>query len=191
MIGFLKGRVLTKSKNSLVLNINNVGYKVFVNDYIFEKSTIDQEISLFIYTHVREQEISLYGFSTEDEENVFKLLISVSGIGPKAALNLLSISDINSIKMAIVNKDISILTQVSGIGKKTAEKLVVELSGKIDSLDFESNNVNSDMNVINALRSMGYSVSESRDALNEIPKNVKDTSERVRLALQFIGKNKK
>lgn len=188
MIGFLKGLVIVKSNNTLIINVNNVGYKTFVSDYIFEKSTLNQEISLYIYTHVREQEISLYGFLTKEDQKMFELLISVSGIGPKAALNLLSIADIKSIKTAIVNKDISILTQVSGVGKKTAEKLVVELSGKVDSINVGDNINNSDMDVINALKSMGYSISESRDALNEVPKNTTDTSEKVRLALKFIGK---
>lgn len=188
MIGFLKGIVITKSNNNLIININNVGYKVFANDYIIEKSSIDQEITLHIYTHVREQEISLYGFLTEEDQQMFELLISVSGIGPKAALNLLSLADVKAIKTAIVNKDISILTQVSGVGKKTAEKLIIELSGKVDCIDIESDKSNSDMDVINALKSMGYSISESRDALNEIPKDIDDTGEKVRLALKFIGK---
>lgn len=189
MIGFLSGKIILKSTNNLVINVNNVGYKVFVNKYVLEKSKLEQEISLFIYTHVREQEISLYGFSTEEEEIMFRLLISVSGIGPKVALNLLSIADVKAIKTAIVRKDISILTQVSGVGKKTAEKLVLELSGKVDELGFENSQI-SDINVIEALKSMGYSLSESRDALNEVPKDVLETSEKIRLALKFIGKNK-
>ncbi len=188
MIGFLKGKVIMKKNNSIIINVNNVGYKINVNDYIFEKINIEQEISLYIYTHVREQEISLYGFLTEKDQQMFELLISVSGIGPKAALKLLSIADIKSIKTAIVNRDISILTQVSGVGKKTAEKVVIELSGKVDSIDIETDPGNSDVDVINALKSMGYSISESRDALGEVPKDITDTSERVRLALKFIGK---
>lgn len=188
MIGFLKGEIILKSNNSLVVNINNVGYKVFVNKYVLEKSKLEQEISLFVYTHVREQEISLYGFLTEEEEIMFKLLISVSGIGPKVALNLLSVADVKSIKTAILRKDISILTQVSGVGKKTAEKLVLELSGKVNELGFESSQI-SDINVIEALKSMGYSLSESRDALNEVPKNITDTSEKIRLALKFLGRS--
>lgn len=188
MIGFLKGFIIVKSNNKLIVDVNNIGYKVFVNDYIFEKNNVNQEISLYIYTHVREQEISLYGFLTEEEQQMFELLISVSGIGPKAALNLLSIADIKSIKTAITNKDTSILTQVSGVGKKTAEKLVIELSGKVDNINIETDSDNSDMDVINALKSMGYSISESRDALSEVPKDITDTGERVRLALKFIGK---
>lgn len=188
MIGFLKGIIITKQNNNIIINVNNVGYKISVNDYIFEKSIIEQEISLYIYTHVREQEISLYGFLTEEDQQMFELLISVSGIGPKAALKLLSVADIKSIKTAIINKDISILTQVSGVGKKTAEKVVIELSGKVDTIDIGSDSNNSDIDVINALKSMGYSISESRDALSEVSKDITDTGERVRLALKFIGK---
>jgi Holliday junction DNA helicase RuvA len=188
MIGSLRGKILVKNENNLILEVSGVGYKVFTTNYILEKNSLEENIFLYVYTHVREQEISLYGFATIEEQKMFELLISVSGIGPKAGLNLLSIADVKAIKTAIINKEVSILTQVSGVGKKTAEKVILELSGKVDAIEVDIDGATANMDVINALKSMGYSISESRDALEEVPDDITDTSEKIRLALKFIGK---
>lgn len=187
MIGFLQGTVILRSKDSVVVDVNGVGYRVMLSAHALERCS--GTVQLFIYTHVREQEISLYGFLTEDEQEMFELLISVSGIGPKAALNILSIADVRTLSTAIAHKDTTILTKVSGIGKKTAEKVIVELSGKVLApADIRVADALVHADAIDALRSLGYSAVEARDALGSVPKDIKDVGECVRIALKNLGK---
>ncbi len=188
MIGFLTGEVISRSDDAIIVLVGGVGYKVFVSEYTLH-SIKDDAIELHIHTHVREQEITLYGFCAQDELDIFTLLISISGIGPKAALNILSVADAPTIATAIAREDTSILTKVSGIGKKTAEKVVRELSGKIAApIDVATNDASRHADAIDALKSMGYSVAEARDALSHVPKNITDVGECVRLALKNLGK---
>jgi Holliday junction DNA helicase RuvA len=187
MIGFLAGRIIAREDNTVIIDVQGVGYRVFVSDFTIQKITKDVEI--FVYTHVREQEISLYGFLTQDEYDMFTLLISISGIGPKAALNILSIADAATIATAIAQEDTSILTMVSGIGKRTAEKVVRELSGKVvPPVDLAVGDAKRNADAIDALRSMGYNVAEARDALSNVPKGITDVGECVKLALKYLGK---
>ena len=188
MIGYIKGNVIIRQKDAFVIDVHGVGYRVSLSAYAMEQCK-EHAVELFVHTHVREQEITLYGFTTEAEQNMFELLIGISGIGPKAALNILSIADVATLSTAIAHKDTSILTKVSGIGKKTAEKVILELSGKVVApVDMAVNDAILHSDAIDALRSMGYSVVEAREALSGIPKDVKDVGECVRLALKYLGK---
>jgi Holliday junction DNA helicase RuvA len=187
MIAHLTGRIMRTHAHGVVLSVGGVGYDVVVSAYTLGKIAGNtEEVSLFIHTHVREDILALYGFLDEAELQMFKLLISVSGVGPKAALGILSVADVGTISSSVLQKDISILTKVSGVGKRMAEKVIVELQNKVDHLvggeakDYTSG----DGDVIDALVSMGYSVSEARDALKGVPEDVADTSEKIRLALK-------
>lgn len=187
MIGFLRGIVLQKNADCVIVDVHDVGYKVFMTEYGLEQCK--KNVALYIYTHVREQEITLYGFVQQNEQEMFELLISVSGIGPKAALNILTVADVPSIATAIVHEDTSILTKVSGIGAKTAKKVVNELSGKVIApVDIATGDAVRHSDAIDALRSMGYSVAEARDALSNVPKDIKDVGECVKFALKNLGK---
>jgi Holliday junction DNA helicase RuvA len=138
---------------------------------------------------VREDQLALYGFLDEDELDMFEMLISVSGIGPKVALGILSIADANTIRTAIFHKDATILTRVSGVGKKTAEKVIVELQNKVKETELKGTaQALADQDALEALASMGYSVSEARDALKLVPLEVKDVGARIRQALKSLGK---
>lgn len=188
MIGFLRGNIIKKYSDSIIVDVQGVGYKVFLTEYGIEQCHQD-DITLHVYTHVREQEITLYGFLQEDEQEIFELLISVSGIGPKAALNILTVADVSSITTAIAHEDITILTKVSGIGPKTAKKVVNELSGKVVApIDAAVGDALLHSDAIDALKSMGYSVTEARDALSSVPKDIKDVGECVKVALKSLGK---
>lgn len=188
MIGYLKGNIIAQREGVLIVNVNDIGYRVLVSDYTFGKVASMEIVELQIYTHVREQEITLYGFLESEELEIFKLLISVSGIGPKAGLSILSMSDVASIKQAIVNGDTSILTKVSGIGKKTAGKVILELENKVSISPQEAaQNGPTDSDAIDALCSMGYSVTEARDALASVPKSIESVGDRVRAALKDMG----
>ena len=188
MIGFLKGDILKKNDDSVIVGVGGIGYKVFMTEHAIDQCG-NVSVALSIYTHVREQEISLYGFLQEEEQEIFELLIGVSGIGPKAALNILTVADVASIKTAIVAEDTTILTKVSGIGPKTAKKVVNELSGKIVApVDAAVGDAVANSDAIDALISMGYSVAEARDALSDVSKDVTDVGERVKEALKYLGK---
>jgi len=171
------------------LDVNGVGYKIFVSAYIFGKLASMKEAEFFIHTHVREDILALYGFLIMEELEIFELLLSISGIGPKAGLGILSIASPKTIKTAILNEDSSILTKVSGVGKKTAERVILELKNKIADLpESEKKGAISDSDAIEALASMGYSVSEAREALKLVSPDVKDVGKRVMLALKNLGK---
>lgn len=189
MIAKLKGNIDFIRDNYVVVDVNGVGYKVFLSMYCMGKVALEKHVEFFIHTHVREDAFSLYGFLSFDELEMFELLISISGIGPKAAVSILSIADPKTIAAAVVNEDSSILTRVSGVGKKTAERVILELKNKISNLSSsESKNVVSDSDAFEALVAMGYSVSDSRDALKNVPQDINDIGERVKYALRSIGR---
>lgn len=164
MIAFLSGIVQAKAENFLILNVNGVGYQVFTTQDILLQTREKKPLELFTLTIVREQEISLYGFASMHDRQFFELLISVSGIGPKTALEFFQ-APIPTIKDAISTGDVAFLTKVKGVGKKTAERVVMELKGKMGSVFVVENIVmtsESDANdeatkdVILALEGLGY-----------------------------------
>ncbi len=189
MIAKIKGKIEYLRDNYAVVDVNGVGYKIFVTDYTFGKLASKKDINLHIYTYVREDILALYGFLDLEEKEMFELLISVSGIGPKAALGILSIAEPKTIQTAVLNEDASVLTRVSGVGKKTASRVILELKNKIAEMpSADKEKAVADSEAIEALQSMGYSVSEAREALKSVPKNIKDVSERIKMALKNIGK---
>ncbi len=191
MIAYLAGKIQFKKNNFLVVIVNGVGYKVSVSQDIFLKVSEGESISLYIYHHVREDSQQLFGFESFDELSLFELLISVSGIGPKTALNVFSTAGIDDIKSAIINGDASILKKVSGIGGKTAERIVLELKNKIDDISNlnllkSKEELDVDADAVEALISLGYSRQQVRDALKSVEPAVKDLSLRVKAALKFL-----
>lgn len=190
MIAHIKGKILEKNTKFIVVQANDLGYLVFVSTGTLSSSpSVGGEISLWTYLAVRENALDLYGFETIDEKNFFELLISVSGIGPKNALSILSIAPMETLKKAIATGDMSYMTKVSGIGKKTAEKIVVELRDKLASLGHrdENGSLRGEADVIMALMSLGYSQNESRSATKEIDPSL-STNEKIKIALKFLGK---
>lgn len=189
MIAKIKGKIAFMRDHYAVVDVNGIGYKIFVTDFAMGKIAGMEEIELFTHTYVREDALSLYGFLTLDELEMFELLISISGIGPKAAIGILTIAEPKTIRTAIITGDSSILTRVSGVGKKTAERVILELSSKIAELPGEDQSLaRADSEAIEALASLGYSVSQAREALKDVPESMKDVSERVRAALKSLGK---
>ncbi len=190
MIGKLIGKVDQVRGNTAIINVSGVGYQVHMTEVTLGKIVSMEEAEVFIHTHVREDILALYGFISQEELEMFELLIGVSGIGPKAGLGLLTIAPPKTIKTAIVNEDSSILTKVSGVGKKIAERVILELQNKVDMLPSESDqeNAQTDQEVIEALVSMGYSVSEAREAAKISAKESDDLSERITIALRAMKK---
>ncbi len=189
MIAKIKGKIAYFRDHYVVVDVGGVGYKAFVTDFTMGKIAGKEEIELFTHTYVREDTLSLYGFLTLDELEMFELLISISGIGPKAGIGILSIAEPKTIRAAVISGDSSILTRVSGVGKKTAERVILELKNRIAELPGEDQGAaRADSDAIEALTSLGYSASQAREALKSVPENVKDVSGRVRAALKSLGK---
>ncbi len=178
-------------KNYAVVKTGKIGYQVFLNEVSLGKLAAEKsgELEVFTYTYVREDQLSLFGFLSEGELDMFEMLLSINGIGPRAALGILNIADPKMIRSAISKGDSSILTKVSGVGKKTAERVVMELQNKIEEMpEAESQEAQSDQDVVDALLSMGYSISEARQAAGSVPKKIEDVSERIREALKAMKK---
>jgi Holliday junction DNA helicase RuvA len=189
MIAKIKGKIDFLKDSYAVVDVNGVGYKIFVTPFTQGKISGTENVELYIHTYVREDILALYGFLTLSELEMFELLISISGIGPKAATGILSIADVKTIRTAILNEDPSILTRVSGVGKKTAERVILELKNKIADLpESQRKEALADNDAIEALTTMGYSVSEARDALKNVPSNITDVGERIKMALKSLGR---
>ncbi|NTW26742.1 MAG: Holliday junction branch migration protein RuvA [Candidatus Moranbacteria bacterium] len=189
MIAKLNGTIDFIRDNYVVISVGGVGYKVFVTVHTFGMIAGKKEIDLYTHTYVREDILALYGFLEMAELDMFELLISISGIGPKAAMGILAIADPKTISMAVLNEDPSILTRVSGVGKKIAQRVILELKNKITDMPVaEKAQLESDSDAFEALVAMGYSVSEAREALKLVPVKIEDVGERVKMALKSLGR---
>ena len=196
MISRLTGTIAHIDPKYVVLDVKGVGYKVFTTVDIMLKLGKEQgETTLWTYLAVRETALDLYGFSSLSELNFFELLITISGIGPKTALGILNSASVETLQTAVQTDDTSHLTKISGIGKKVAEKIVMELKDKVDKFTHSEESKlamreahKTENDALEALKSLGYSQIEARDALKEIPKEITKTNEKVREALKILGK---
>lgn len=188
MIGSLKGTIILKTDKFLILETETgVGYKINVSpeNFLLTKKEGDK-IFLWIHTHVKEDALELFGFLDYKELVLFEMLISVSGIGPRSALVILSVATVETLATAISTGDISYLTKISGIGKKTAEKIILELRDKLEPTD-EGGSLQEELDALEALKSLGYSQAEAREALKQIPADT-DTNTKVKEALKILGR---
>jgi len=191
MIGYLSGTVKAVRKNYIILATDYVGYKVFVIPQILLAMEIGKKLTLYTYTHVREDILALYGFPTLNELEFFELLLTVSGIGPKMAMSIMSLADMQVIKSGILQGDAAVFTKVSGIGRKTAERLIVELREKIEpDLGTAEATVASQeqADVVDVLEALGYSKAEARAAMQQIPNSITDSQEKIREALRALAR---
>ncbi len=188
MIAYLRGQIKYKTDRYLIIEINGLGYQVFTTEALLHSVKIEQTLELYTHQHVKEDILDLYGFATPEELNFFEKLISVSGVGPKSGLAVLSIAKLSDIKKAIAGGDPTLLKKVSGIGQKTAERIVVELKNKMDLLpDAASGATNDNDEVIAALEALGCVATEIRQALRKIPDDLTDAPSRVKAALKIIN----
>lgn len=190
MIAHLSGTIIELTEKYAVIDVRGVGYKVYCSTDTLAGLREDSPVELFTYLVVREDALDLYGFGNSEEKNFFELLISVSGIGPKSALGILSATSVDTLKKAIGTGDTSYLTKVSGIGRKTAEKVVLELRDKLRAhVDMKENphELRSESDVVEALKSLGYSQNEARDVLKEVPAEIVGTNARIKEALKLLG----
>lgn len=188
MIGSIEGKIEYSTDKYALVDVNGIGYKVYISTNTFKNlPEKGSKTRLFTHLHVREDIMDLYGFLNQGDLEFFELLISISGIGPKGALNILNVASVETLKKAIANEESSILTKVSGIGKKTAEKIILELKNKVGG-EFLDEKFGADGEAIDALVSLGYRLQEAREALKKIPEATKEVGDKVRHALKILGK---
>lgn len=190
MIGTLAGKLQARQDDTIILNVGGVGFRVRVSaNTAAGLGGIGSETQLFTHLRVREDELSLYGFATEEELRLFETLMTVSGVGPKVAMSILAAAPIETLKLALAEGNVDALTAVPGIGKKTAQRLVLELKGKIDVSGLTDVGEISplDKDVIDALINLGYSAAEATRAARAVSSRAKTIEDRVRMALQFLG----
>jgi len=186
MIGFLSGNVLKVGKKKILLDVGGVGYEVFVNSKVLERARVSDPLKLWIHTHQTNDAISLYGFAEEKELAFFELLRSVSGVGPKTALDILE-SPVEVLENIITAGDTKQLAETPGIGKKTAARIVLELKPKIAGGDPEvPEDVQVDLEILEAIEGLGYPKKSAQKVLAKLPKEITETEEIVRWFLKNV-----
>lgn len=188
MIAHVFGVVVEKFGSSIIIDVNGIGYEVQVATGEFDSAILDTNVKFYTYHHVREQSQELYGFSSLAAKRLFELLITVQGIGPKAALAILSLGDTETVRNAIANSDAVFITRASGVGKKTAERVAIDLSDKVgqaiktDGFGIPTVISGSD-EALEALMALGYNLNDATKALEGIATDI-STAERVTKALK-------
>lgn len=197
MIAYLKGKVEFKSINYTVIEINGIGYKVFMPTKSLQKIEMKSEIKVFTYMKVAEDDISLYGFMTNEELAMFELLISVGGIGAKSAINILSNIEPSKFALAVITDDVNTLKKLPGIGPKTAQRIILELKDKlkseqaIETENVQNNPIKLNQNVqdaIDALQVLGYTRNEIEKTLSEINTNDMSVEDIIKEGLKLFAR---
>jgi len=187
MISYLRGNVLALSEKYCIIDVQGVGYKVAPSPNTLPMLTEGKECTLYIHTAVREDALDLFGFISADEQRFFEELISVSGVGPRSALGIVGLGSVRDLRTAIANNDVHYLTKVSGIGKKTAEKIVVELKDKLAAqADATFVETSSHSELIDVLQSMGYSLADIRPLLQTVGEGT--TAEKLKNTLKLLAR---
>ena len=190
MLSFIEGLVLLKDKNILTIKTNSgIAFDIYVKTELSKKLKEDDTVALYSFLNIGENKLELYGFENLDEKRFFELLVSVSGVGPKSALHILELDKLEKIKSAILKEDLEYLSQVSGIGKKTAKKIIFELSDKIDKVSSEEI-LDNGKDVIDALVALGFSVKEARDAVKNINADLESESDKIKEAIKYLSNKK-
>lgn len=201
MISYIKGEIVKKGLDYLIIENNNIGYYISTSFNTLKALSEGEECLVYTYMHIREDILALYGFLRSEEIEMFKKLISVNGIGPKAGLAVLSTYDVNTIKAIILHEDSARMSKVPGIGKKTASKIILELKDKVGSIesiniDYEAlqeyspanNNDSEASDITTVLISLGFSQFEAKKALDEIDLTGKTEGDIIKEALKKISR---
>lgn len=191
MIGFLEGVIVIRDDPHIVIDVGGIGYRVTVPKNVLAKGAGNgQKFKVFTHTHVRDDAIELFGFEAPEDLKLFKHLIGVSGVGPKTAMNIFGVGNRQSIVEAIIKGDVSFFSLVPRLGKKNAQKIIIELKNKfggVEDLDL-SQDLDGNDEVIVGLKSFGFSQKEAMDALRAAKNKGKTVEEKIRLALKYLGK---
>ena len=187
MISRLRGRIEYIAEDHVIVDIGPMGITVYAPAAQLAEWQVGQPVALFTHLHIREQEFTLFGFAAEEDLELFRVLLGVSGVGPKPALNILSTLPPDTIRLAVANDEPGLLTRVPGIGPKSAKKILFHLKDKMGVSELEGVGVvpitDEDAEVIEALTALGYSIVEAQRAVQAIPKDVTGVEDRLRAAL--------
>ena len=187
MFGHITGEIFNLKPTKTIVKTGGIGFVINSTPEYIQKLRIGSEASFWTHTAVRENSIDLYGFEKEEELRVFELLIMVSGVGPKSALAIIGVAGIRAIEEAVGKNDTSLLTKISGIGRKTAEKIVLELNGKLFAKE-NKEQVNNDLEVFDALKALGYREKDIQEAMRSIDVNIVNTTDKIKYILKNLGK---
>jgi Holliday junction DNA helicase RuvA len=190
MIGYVEGRVVNKSAQTATVLTDGVGYEVYLSESQLTKLAMGDSVTLYIHTHVREDMISLFGFEAPGDLEFFKMLLSVSGIGPKVALSIIASAPVPKLKSSISAGDSSLLSAVSGVGRKTAEKAVIELKNKLGYIGsgYSASEGGEVDEIIEALSGLGFQKSEVVEGIKKIPDEVNGVDEKIKYLVKNLGK---
>jgi len=191
MISFLEGTIILKGEKFVIIETGGIGYKAFATAETLQKlPEKGGEVKVWTHEHIREDARELYGFLHFSELELFELLISISGIGPKGGLGVMAIAAVDTLKKAIAAGDTSYLTRVSGIGRKTAEKIILELKEKMSGkgITIDAPELKDEADALEALVSLGYTQKDARDALANVSESNAGVENRVKAALKKLGK---
>ncbi len=196
MFYYINGSVAHKDLNFLVIDIGGVGYKIYTSMTTLSRAEIGKVLKVYTYPHIREDMFDIYGFASEEELHTFELLISVSGVGPKAALAILSFMPAQDFALAVIKGDVKKITGAPGVGKKIAERIVLELKDKINKdlkdaeaseMIYQSAGKTSVMEeAVNALMVLGYSALEAKGAVSNVDASCTNVEEIIRIALKHL-----
>ncbi len=196
MIAYLKGKLVIKSVDYIVIDVQGIGYKVYMSKTAIDKLEEEKEIKVYTYLKVREDDISLFGFNTLEELHMFELLISVGGIGAKSAIAILSNITPSKFALAVITSDVNTLKKLQGIGPKTAQRIILELKDKIkteEAIENQENTIKQEEQIqedmeelIQALQVLGY----RRYEINSILPKIKEETleDRIKEALQYLAR---
>ena len=187
MISFVSGTVAEKNVRSAIIDVGGIGYKVWATCDTLRQLKVDAQAKLRTHHTVREDAQELFGFSDENDLRLFELLIKISGIGPKTALNILNVATPETLRRSITSGETAYLTKISGIGKKTADKIILELREKLGSNE-EGTTLKEEVDALEALKALGYSHSEAREGLKKVDGKITGTNARIKAALKIFGK---
>ena len=193
MLYSVSGKLILKSENFLAIEAAGIGFKVFASEQTIRRvGPVGGAVRIFTHFHVREDAMDLYGFLTEEELSFFELLISVSGVGPKSALSIIDVADLEELSAAIQEGRPDLLTKASGIGRKTAERIIIELRSKVSSSRAGAvvEKMETDSDLVEALSNLGYRREEAREALAKVSKDVTGVEGRLRAALNELSRRK-
>ncbi len=196
MFYYIKGKVTYKTYNFMVIDVGGVGYKIYSSMTTLEKASLNDEFLVYTYTHIREDIFDIYGFSSVEELNTFQMLISVSGVGPRGALSIVSYMPTDKFALAVIHSDIKAITAAPGIGKKIAERIVLELKDKISKelnlsgkeMELAASSSTGDFDeAVNALMVLGYSALEAKGAVIAVKDSCSTVEDIIKKALAVLA----
>lgn len=190
MISIIQGEIVAIHTDCLIVMVSGIGFLIHVPAHLKQESHLGEKIGLFTSLIVREDSMTMYGFSSEEEQIFFDLLLGASGVGPRTALSIISVLNVETIRRAVLSEQPEVLARVPGVGKKTAMKILLQLQGKVGGGGALEGAPLSDVDgeVMDALTTLGYSIVEAQTAIQSIPKTTpKDVEERLRAALQYFN----